>query len=164
MHPDLTMTRTLSVESPEWLPVLAELFGEYADLLRASHGECSVRDVEDEAAALPGEYAPPRGRLLLALHDEQPAGCAALRPLDSALCEMKRLYVRPAFRGKEIGRRLAQAIIDEACQAGYQRMRLDTLRTMTGAFALYQSLGFTAIEPYGRTPPERAVFMERTLR
>jgi putative acetyltransferase len=158
------MTRIITAASPEFFPVLHELFMEYADLLRASHGECSVRDVENEAATLPGEYAPPHGALFLAFHDEKPAGCAALRPLGPTLCEMKRLYVRPLFRGKDIGRQLAETVIEEARRLDYERMRLDTLRTMTAAFALYQSLGFTPIEAYGRTPPEKAVFMERALR
>ena len=158
------MADIIAADAPEFFPMLRELFAEYAELLRGNHAECSVRDVQDEAATLPGDYAPPGGCLLLALEGEQPAGCVALRSLGPGFCEMKRLYVRPAFRGKDIGRQLAEAVIDEAQRLGYERMRLDTLQTMTAAFKLYQSLGFTPIEPYGRTPADCAVFMERSLR
>jgi len=115
-----------------------------------------------ELAELPGEYGPPDGRLLLAFDDSQPAGCVALRKIGDGVCEMKRLYVRPVFRGKGIGRALAVAILDAARQIGYRTMRLDTIASMTEAIALYRSLGFKETAPYYRNPIEGATFMELT--
>jgi ribosomal protein S18 acetylase RimI-like enzyme len=121
------------------------------------------QNFEQELAALPGKYAPPAGRLLLAMHDNQISGCVALRPLADNICEMKRLYVRPPFRRLGTGRLLANAAIDSARQIGYRKMRLDTLASMKEAIALYSSLGFRRIEPYYANPSGCALFLELDL-
>src|SRR6202008_316968 len=113
-----------------------------------------------ELAGLPGDYSPPTGRLLLAEYDSQIAGCVGLRKIQEDICEMKRLYVRPDFRGKKIGSALARAIIAEARQVPYHSMRLDTLPSMKAAGALYQSLGFRPTAPYYHNPLEGVVYLE----
>lgn len=135
------------------MDVVRELFQEYADSLDV---DLSFQDFAAELAGLPGEYAPPRGHLLLAEVDGSIAGCCALRPLDAAdypnACEMKRLYVRKAFRGFGLGRQLAEAMLDAARQAGYACVLLDTLDSMESARALYSGLGFEEIPPYYYNP------------
>jgi ribosomal protein S18 acetylase RimI-like enzyme len=113
-----------------------------------------------EVATLPGLYAPPRGRLLLASDADSIAGCIALRPMGETTCEMKRLFVKPAFQGQGLGRRLAQRAISEARIMGYSTMRLDTLPVMHGAIRLYESLGFVRRSSYYNTPLQETVFME----
>jgi ribosomal protein S18 acetylase RimI-like enzyme len=143
------------------LPLVRELFRQYADSLGV---DLSFQGFEDELARLPGEYAPPRGALLLASEGGDPAGCVAIRPLEPAdVCELKRLYVRPASRAGGLGRALTLAAIGEARRLGYARMRLDTLPSMGAARRLYAGLGFREIEPYRFNPIEGTQFLELTL-
>lgn len=138
-----------------------ELFLEYAQSLGFS---LCFQNFDKELAGLPGDYAPPEGRLLLAEYDGQLAGCVALHKLEPAICEMKRLYLRPQFRGKNLGRILAERIIAEARQIGYQRMRLDTVEpVMKDAVAMYRRIGFTEIAPYCANPIAGALYMELQL-
>ena len=137
------------------------LLKEYAVWLEV---DLCFQNFDKELAGLPGDYAPPEGRLLLAQQDNQIAGCIALRKIGDGICEMKRLFVRPAFRGQGLGRKLIEAIIREARQIGYERMRLDTLPPkMNDAIALYRLIGFREIEAYYRNPVPGAKFMELSL-
>jgi len=148
------------VTSGQQIATVRVLFKEY----EASLGiELTFQGFAQEVAALPGAYAPPPGRLLLATGAAEPAGCVALRSLEGGICEMKRLYVRPTARGARLGRRLAETVIREARAIGYARMRLDTLPSMKEAFALYQTLGFREISPYYETPIVGTRFMELDL-
>ncbi len=137
--------------------VARELFQEYAQLLGV---DLAFQDFDREIATLPGDYDP----ILIAHWNSEPAGCVALHPLEAPACEMKRLYVRPQFRGHAIGRTLAERIIAEARGRGYDRMRLDTLPAMREAVALYRSLGFVEIPPYRYNPIPGTKFMELDLR
>jgi ribosomal protein S18 acetylase RimI-like enzyme len=143
----------------EHLPVVRTLFEEYAAALGVDLG---FQDFERELAELPGDYAPPGGRLLLAL-DPEPVGCVALRPYEPGTCEMKRLYVRPEYRGTGLGRRLVEAIVAAGRDAGYERMRLDTMPSMEAARALYRSLGFVEIEAYRFNPVHGTTYFELAL-
>jgi putative acetyltransferase len=133
-----------------------EIFREYQVSLDI---DLCFQDFEQELAALPGKYAPPQGRLYFAFVDEMLAGCIALRPFQEGLCEMKRLYVRPQFRGQNLGLLLATEIIAEAKRIGYHQMVLDTLDTMTAAQKIYRSVGFQEIEPYCFNPIDGALYM-----
>ena len=137
------------------------LLQEYAAWLGIS---LCFQNFDRELAALPGEYAPPDGRLLLAFEDDELAGCIALRKIRATTCEMKRLFLRPGFRGRGLGRVLVERIIEEARQIGYTQMCLDTLPgRMDQAIALYKSIGFKEIEPYYNNPVAGATFMELRL-
>jgi len=159
--PDFTVKIT-QVVTPADLISARELFLEYAKSLNFS---LCFQGFDGELASLPGDYAPPSGRLLLAEFHGRRAGCVALHRLEHGTCEMKRLYVRPEFRGYKIGRRLAEAVIAEARAAGYERMRLDTVEpVMRRAVQLYRELGFYEIPAYRPNPIEGALYMELELR
>lgn len=154
----------LTATGPEHLAVLRELFQEYADSLSI---DLCFQQFDTELATLPGDYAEPRGAVLLALVDGAPAGCCALRPLDAAdypnASEMKRLYVRKAFRGFGLGRQLAEATLDAARQRGYASVLLDTLDDMESARALYTDLGFAEVPPYYHNPIPGAHYLKADI-
>jgi ribosomal protein S18 acetylase RimI-like enzyme len=148
-------------ESPVQIGQARELFLEYAQSLGFS---LCFQNFDQELAGLPGDYAAPEGRLLLAEYASQLAGCVALHRLEPGICEMKRLYLRPQFRGNRLGRALADSIITEARQIGYQRMRLDTVEpVMKDAVAMYRKIGFREIAPYCQNPIAGALYMELQL-
>jgi ribosomal protein S18 acetylase RimI-like enzyme len=145
---DHEAVRTLFFEYERWLGV-----------------DLCFQGFAEEVRLLPGRYAPPRGRLLLARDaDGAVAGVVGMWPLDEDTCEMKRLFVRPSCRGRGLGRRLAEAIVETAVRAGYARMRLDTLERLTEALMLYRSMGFREIKPYYHNPLESVIYLERELR
>ena len=149
------------VETDEEIVQARQLFEEYAAWLGFS---LCFQNFDKELATLPGDYSPPNGRLLLAIKDDQLAGCVALRKIGEGTGEMKRLYVRPEFRGMGLGRRLTETVIEAARELGHQRLRLDTLPgRMDQAIAMYRSLGFKDIERYYNNPYEDAAYMELTL-
>ena len=143
------------------LEIARTLFREYAGTLGFA---LDFQDFEEELAALPGEYAEPEGTIVLARVEGAVAGCVALRPLaEPGVCEMKRMYVRPEFQGRGIGRRLGVRILEDARARGYRRMRLDTIDTMKPAIALYEDLGFRTIPPYRFNPIAGALYFEAEL-
>ena len=146
--------------SADDVALVRELFIEYA----ASLGfDLSFQGFDREVASLPGDYAPPRGALLLAVDGSVPAGCVGLRAWDEDTCEMKRLYVRSAHRGKGAGSSLVRRLLEEARTRGYRRMRLDTVPGMDAAIALYRAAGFREIAPYRANPIPGALFLELEL-
>ena len=155
------MIKLISAESNEHLSIIRELFLEYATSLGFS---LCFQDFDKELAGLPGEYSLPDGRLLLALDDTNAIGCVALRKLDEGICEMKRLYVKSSIRGKGLGKKLVNAISEEAVKIGYTKMRLDTVPKMKEAISLYRSIGFNEIKPYRENPIEGALYMELDLK
>ena len=151
----------IQAHTPEHTQQARSIFREYEAWLGL---DLCFQNFEKELAELPGAYAPPTGRLLLAYENDQLVGCVALRKLSDGVCEMKRLFLRPQFHGNGRGRELAERIISEARDAGYERMRLDTLPEHMGkAIALYRSLGFKEIEAYYSNPVAGAMFMELEL-
>ena len=155
------MLELVEAQSQENILDVKELFREYAASLDFN---LSFQDFEKELAGLPGDYAPPGGTIMLAFLDGSVAGCVALRRIDGETCEMKRLYVRPEYRQRGIGRRLAEAVIEHARGLDYRSMRLDTIPSMEHANSLYRSLGFKEIEPYRYNPLEGALYMELRLK
>jgi len=156
--------RLVSPSTPEELDALREIVREYARSLKV---DLSFQEIDAELQDLPGEYVEPRGGLLLALVDGEVAGCCALRPLDVSdypnACEMKRLYVRRAFRGFGLGRQLAEATLDIARRGGYANVLLDTLDEMESARVLYADLGFEDIPPYYHNPIAGAHYLKAEI-
>lgn len=159
---DTWMMNIVRAETPDQIATARELMIEYGTGLKFN---LCFQGFDEEMQSLPGKYAPPGGCLLLALWDGKTAGVVALRPMsEPGICEMKRLYVRPEFRGHEIGRKLAERVIAEAVEIGYARMRLDTIPgKMDRAIAMYREMGFREIEPYYKTPVGQTLFMELAL-
>ena len=168
------MIQILQASTTEQLDQVRALIREFLFWHRQEHHDdlhlideyFDAEDFEEELSSLPGEYAPPGGRLLLATYDNQPAGCVALRELDKQTCEMKRMFVYPHFQGKGIGRILTKRIIEEAKKIGYKIMRLDTSIRQLEAQTLYRSLGFERTTPYYELPDRLKnwlVFMELKL-
>jgi putative acetyltransferase len=156
--------RLQTPDTPDLLQATREIFVEYAEGLGI---DLDFQHFDEELATLPGEYAAPQGALLLAFVDDELAGCGAFRPLPDVdyanACEMKRLYVRRAFRRFGLGRMLAQALMDHATEAGYSVMLLDTLDDMESARGLYASLGFETIPPYYFNPVPGAHYLKVAL-
>jgi putative acetyltransferase len=163
-YPVSSVIKGLTFAQAESIPQIGqarELFLEYA---RSLGFDLCFQNFEQELAGLPGDYAPPEGRLLLAECEGRFAACVALHKLDSGVCEMKRLYLRPEFRGRGLGRALTERIVAEARQIGYRRMRLDTVEpVMKDAVAMYRKLGFKEIAPYCANPIAGAMYMELEL-
>jgi GNAT superfamily N-acetyltransferase len=150
-----------SAESPQQIALARTLFEEYGASLGFS---LCFQNFDKELAGLPGDYAPPKGRLLIAYLDSEPAGCVALHEFEPGISEMKRLYVRPAFRGKRVGPALANAVIAAAREIGYERMRLDTVPTsMADAVKMYWRLGFKQIAAYRTNPQPGTLYLELDL-
>jgi len=154
------MIRLEQATSREALDAARALFREYQAAIGV---DLCFQGFEAELAALPGGYAPPAGRLLLAYQGDALAGCGALRPIGSGAAELKRMWTRPAFRGRGMARAVASALIEAARQEGYATVRLDTLEWMTAARALYASLGFREIPAYYPNPLPGVVYMELAL-
>lgn len=145
---------------PDDIPAVRDLFREYAAGLGFS---LCFQNFDDELASLPGAYAPPMGRLIVAEVDDELAGCVALRPQAAGVCELKRLYVRPTQRGRGIGRGLLEMLLTEAVVAGYREAVFDTLESMTEALALYRSFAFEPTEPYSHHPVAGTLCFRKVL-
>ncbi|EDV23093.1 Acetyltransferase [Trichoplax sp. H2] len=145
---------------PDDLEEIRSLFREYENFLEV---DICFQGFEEELQTLPGKYAQPKGRLLLARKNDIIAGCVGLRELQPGICEMKRLYVRPKFQGKNLGRKLVKRIIQEAQNIGYTRMRLDSLGKLKAALSLYKSLGFRETRPYYDNPLSNVVYLQLDL-
>ncbi|HET7840422.1 MAG TPA: GNAT family N-acetyltransferase [Terriglobia bacterium] len=151
------MNRIVPAAEPAEIETVRALFREYADSLGV---DLCFQGFEKELAELPGDYAPPSGRLYLAYVKDALAGCVGLRKIGDSICEMKRLYVRPLHRGQGIGRQLVLKLIEDARSLGYTKMRLDTLPSMKRAQELYRDMGFKPTEPYRANPVPGALFLE----
>ncbi len=152
--------RILDADSKDLLSAARDLFLDYE---RSLPFDLDFQNFDEEVSHLPGEYSRPGGCILVALGGDHAAGCVALRTIGDGICEMKRLYVRPEFRGLKLGRRLAERVIGEAKKIGYGRMRLDTVSGMIEAIALYRSFGFKEIPQYRVNPLPDAMFFELDL-
>lgn len=160
MGDNRTSMKIFHANTPQRIALAHALFEEYAAWLGI---DLSFQGFAEELATLPGLYALPHGRLLLAFAGSEAAGCVALRPLENGICEMKRLFVRSRFRGQGLGKRLAERIVKEARASGYVTMRLDTLPSMQAAIRRYETLGFARRAAYYETPLPDTVFMELQL-
>jgi ribosomal protein S18 acetylase RimI-like enzyme len=147
-------------EDPESVATVRDLFAEYGDWVEV---DLSFQKFAEECSSLPVPYVRPAGALLLARSDGRAAGCCAIRPIDRDVCELKRLWVRPEFRGQAVARRLVITLIERARAAGYRGMKLDTLPQMTSATSLYFSLGFKECEPYRFNPVPGSLFLALDL-
>lgn len=154
------MIQIIQAESLSQIDTVRDLFLEYAESLDFA---LCFQGFDEELASLPGDYVPPNGRLYLATMNERVAGCVALRKTEKGICEMKRLWVRPDFRGNRIGRMLVSKVIVEARSIGYRKMLLDTVSSMREAISLYEALGFKKAEPYYNNPIEGTIYMEMDL-
>ena len=155
------MIKIIPANTPDRIDKAKALFKEYADSLTF---DLDFQNFDQELDDFPGQYSPPRGRLFLAVYENQAIGCVGLRDLGKGICEMKRLYVSPRFRRHRAGKMLAEAVIQAAKDIGYDCMRLDTIPTMKSANILYASLGFKKIEPYRFNPIEGALYLELRLK
>lgn len=155
------MIEIIQAETPEQIAAARALFREYEEWLGMS---LCFQKFDEEVANLPGKYAKPSGRLLLALIDEKIAGCVCLREIEENVCEMKRLFVRRNFQGQGVGKRLLEKLLEEARTLGYRKMRLDTFPPKMGkAVEIYKSYGFREISPYYFNPYDGVLFMEKDL-
>ncbi|NOX88312.1 MAG: GNAT family N-acetyltransferase [Calditrichaeota bacterium] len=154
------MFKIIEAKEKKHLNRVRILFREYELFLGV---DLCFQNFEQELANLPGQYAPPKGCILLGTEDDRLVGCVALKPLKQDICEMKRLFVRPEFRGLGYGKKLAEEIIKKARTIGYRYMRLDTLSSLKQAMNLYQSLGFKKIKPYYFNPLPNVIFLELKL-
>lgn len=152
--------KIIQAQTADEMETVRALFREYERFLKV---DLCFQSFAEELTTLPGRYAPPQGRLLLAREGEQTAGCVALRPLDDGVCEMKRLFVRPDYRGQGLGRLLALQAVSEATALGYAVMRLDTLSTLEHAMQIYAALGFQRRAAYYANPLPGVVYWERAL-
>jgi ribosomal protein S18 acetylase RimI-like enzyme len=170
------LLQIIQATTDEHIRAAKQLSAEYItwiiEAIRETYPELDIEqfigehDYDESGAKFPGEYVPPFGRLLVALNDNLVCGCIALGKLSESICEMRTLFVPPAYRGQGIGRKLAETLLDEARAVGYSVVRLDTLRFMDSAFGLYRSLGFREIDSYRALPDHLKPyirFMERDL-
>jgi putative acetyltransferase len=147
------------ISQARWPRDRALVEGLFRDYVASLDADISFQDVSSELAGLPGRYARPSGVVLIAWIGEEAAGAVAYRPIEPGICEMKRLYVKPDFRGRDIGRTLAERLIEEARDAGYRTMVLDTLASMQAALSLYRALGFAPIPAYYDNPLPGATYL-----
>jgi len=154
--PDINILQASAQE----MEAIQDLWSEYWESLELP---ADFQNFTEERSSLPGIYAPPKGRLLLALFEGKPAGTAALRPLKELSCEAKRLYVRPLYRGHGIGKALLSGLIEEARREGYEVMYGDTLKSMNSALHLYRQMGFSEVAPYSSSPTPNAIFLKLVL-